>query len=330
MATGRVLVTGATGFVGHALCRRLAEEGETVIAFVRDRNKAEPLERLGVECRPVDIRRPDEVIARFPADVEVVYHLAAAFRTEHARREEFHAVNVAGTRHLLDAAETRGARRFVHCSTVGVHGAIADPPADENAPFRPGDHYQRTKAEGERVIRDHAAGGRLPSVIVRPVGVYGPGDTRFLKLFRAIGRGRFLMIGRGSNHYQLTYIDDLIRGILLCGRNDRAIGESFIISGGDCPTIRELVDRIADVLDRPRPRLRIPFGPVRIASYLCDRTCRTFRLSPPLYPRRLQFFREERAFLNDKARKILGYDPEIGLDEGLRRAAAWYREQGML
>ncbi|MFH1277612.1 MAG: NAD-dependent epimerase/dehydratase family protein [Candidatus Eisenbacteria bacterium] len=280
MARGGVLVTGATGFVGFALCRRLADEGERVVAFVRDRDRAEPLERLGVECRRVDIRRPDEVIARFPAGVETVYHMAAAFRTEHARREEFHAVNVEGTRHLLDAAKTRGAGRFVHCSTVGVHGAIADPPADENAPFRPGDHYQRTKAEGERVVRERAGGG-LPAVIVRPVGVYGPGDTRFLKLFRGIGRGRFVMIGSGRNRYHMTYIDDLIRGILLCGRDNRALGGTFIVAGGDCPTVRELVDRIAAVLGRPKPRLRVPYGPVLVASFFCDRLCRALHLSPP-------------------------------------------------
>lgn len=329
MSSPSILVTGATGFAGTALCRALVGEGEKVVAFVRDRSRAETLERLGVECRRVDIRRPDEVVARFPEGVRAVYHLAAAFRTEHARREEFHAVNVEGTRHLLDAAETRGAGRFVHCSTVGVHGAVADPPADENAPFRPGDHYQRTKAEGEKLVRERSDRG-FPSVIVRPVGLYGPEDTRFLKLFRAVDRGRFVMIGAGRNRYHLTYIDDLVRGLLLCGREERALGEVFILAGNDCPTVRDLVDRIADLLGRPRPRLRVPFGPVRVSAHLCDRICRTLRLSPPLYPRRLQFFREERAFRIDKARKLLRFEPEIGLDEGLRRTAAWYRKEGLL
>lgn len=326
MIAGKTLVTGATGFTGSHLCRRLLAEGEQVVAFTR--TKSGELEQMGVECRTVDVRNREEVADNF-AGVTRVFHIAAAYRTEHADTREFNAVNVEGTRNVLDAARQARVTRFVHCSTVGVQGEIKDPPADEDYRFEPGDHYQESKLQGELLAREYFNDG-LPGVVVRPVGIYGPGDRRFLKLFRPINRGYFVMIGDGSTLYQLTYIDDLIEGFILAGDRPQALGRVFTIAGEPYTRIRELVDLIAEILRKPRPKLHIPLAPVHAAAALCETICKPLGISPPLYPRRVEFFAKDRAFTIERAKRELGYQPQIGLREGLTRTAAWYLEHGWL
>lgn len=324
----KTLVTGATGFTGSHLCHQLIQDGKQVVAFVRASSRVAELQSIGVECRQVDIKNPISIKDNFYG-IDLVYHIAAAYRTEHSDRKEFFEVNVEATRNLLDAAKAANVKRFVHCSTVGVQGEIKDAPADEEYRFEPGDHYQDSKMEGELLAREYFSGG-LPGVVVRPVGIYGPGDTRFLKLFRPINKGYFVMIGSGKVLYHMTYIDDLIQGFVLAGKSPGALGEVLTIAGNKYTTLRELVNMIADVLDKPHPRWRIPFYPVYVVSIACDKICRPFGITPPIYPRRVEFFYKNRAFSIEKAKRMIGYQPQISLWEGLERTASWYREQGLI
>jgi dihydroflavonol-4-reductase len=321
------LVTGATGFTGGALTRRLVAEGARVTAFVRSLERAAHLQRLGVECVAVDIGDRDSVANAF-RPFDRVFHIAALYRTEEDEGQ-FARINVDATRHLLEASREHGVGRFIHCSTVGVQGGIDAPPADENYRFHPEDHYQQTKMEGELVAREFMAKG-LPCAVVRPAGIYGPGDTRFLKLFKGINSGWFAMIGSGKTLYHFTYIDDLIDGFLLAAEKPEALGEVFTIGGAHHVTIREVVDTIADVLGKPRPRLRIPAWPVEAAAVVCAAVCKPLGINPPLYPRRLEFFTLDRSFTIAKARTRLGYEPKVSLRDGFARTAEWYRQQGLL
>jgi nucleoside-diphosphate-sugar epimerase len=323
-----ILVTGATGFTGTALCRRLAAESITVTAFVRRSSDTSALEQSRVNIKRVDIEDTDDIRRNF-AGIEIVYHLAAAWRVEHSDLREFQRVNVEATRNLLEVARENRVNRFVHCSTVGVQGHIDDPPADEEYRYAPGDHYQETKMEGEKLALHYFSNG-LPGVVVRPAGIYGPGDTRFLKLFRPINRRMFVMIGSGEAFYHFTYIDDLVQGLLLAGSRPEAIGEIFTVAGEEYISLKRLVDLIADVLEKSRPSLRVPFFPVYKAAVVCDRFCRYFGIEPPLYPRRVDFFRKDRAFSIEKAKRVLGYRPKTDLKEGLMRTAQWYRENGYI
>jgi len=324
----RVLVTGATGFTGGALANRLVREGAAVTAFVRSMKRAESLQEIGVDCHVVDITDADAVLRAFKP-FDRVFHIAALYRTETADRSEFTRVNVDATRHLVEAAKRAGVGRFIHCSTVGVQGRIDDPPADENYRTQPADHYQQTKLDGELVAREYFAAG-LPGVVVRPAGIYGPGDLRFLKLFKAIQRGWLVLIGSGRTTYHFTYIDDLIDGFMLAAHVPRAPGEVFTIGGASHVTIREATDTIADVLRKPRPWLRIPAWPVEIAAVACERICMPLGINPPLYPRRLEFFTMNRSFSIAKARSLLGFEPKVTLADGFARTAAWYRQQGLI
>jgi nucleoside-diphosphate-sugar epimerase len=239
-------------------------------------------------------------------------------------------VNVEGSRHVLEAARTAGARRVVHCSTGGVHGHVESPPAAEDAPLAPGDVYQRTKLEAEQAAVEFGRRTGLDVVIARPIGIYGPGDLRLLKMFRGIARRRFPMLGSGEVFYHLTYIDDLVRGLQLCGDVPAAAGRTYLLAGPEYTTLNELVALIAKELRTTPPALRFPVWPVWVAGAICEAVCVPLRIEPPLFRRRVDFYRKSRAFSTARARQELGYNPLIDLETGIRRTAEWYRAQGLL
>lgn len=327
--TRRILVTGGTGFTGGHLCIRLAQDGHAVRALVRDPDRAEHLHRRGVELVEGDIRDRTSV-NRAMDGVDTVYHIAALFRPENVTRQDMWATNVEGTRNMLDAAVTAGVRRFVHCSTVGVHGDVKHPPATEETPYGPGDYYQESKTEGEKVVLQYMAGGRLPIVVFRPGGIYGPGDLRFLKLFKAVKKRRFVMLGSGNVLYQLIYIDDLIDGIIRCGTDGRAVGNIYILTGTEPVTLNEFVHQVAETVSAPPPRFRFPVLPVYLAGFACEVVCKPLGINPPLYRRRVDFFRKDRAFSIAKAQRELDFQPRVCLKAGLQQTATWYEREGLL
>jgi nucleoside-diphosphate-sugar epimerase len=326
-----VLVTGATGFTGGHLVRALRERGHRVRALVRRRSiaKAASLEAAGVEIAAGDLLDPPS-IRRAAEGVDVVYHVAAMYREAGQPPSTYRAINVDGTRHVFAAARAAAVRRVVLCSTAGVHGHVERPPANEDAPLAPGDHYQRTKLEAEQVATEHAARGSLEVVIARPVGIYGPGDTRFLKLFRGIAHRRFPMLGSGAVFYHLTYVDDVVEGLRLCGETVAAAGRTYILAGARYTTLKDLVAAIARELNVPPPRIHLPIWPVWLAGALCEALCVPLRIEPPLYRRRVDFYRKSRAFDITRARRELGFEPRVDLEMGIRQTIAWYRERGLL
>jgi len=326
--TRHALVTGATGFTGGHLARTLHARGWRVRALVRNSDKAAPLAELGIELAPGDLVDRDAV-ERAVAGCTHVFHIAALYREAKHPDQVYRDVNVGGTRNVLEAAARHNVTRTIHCSTAGVHGDADRLPADENAPFKPGDIYQETKLEAELLARKAFDGG-LPGTIFRPVGMYGPDDLRFLKLFKTIHTGRFIMFGPGEVNYHLTYIDDLIDGILLLGENPNALGETFILAGPRYTSINELVRLVAGAVGVQPPRRRLPLAPLLAAAWSCETLCRPLGIEPPLHLRRCDFFHKERGFNTDKAAKLVGYQPRIDLEEGLRRTAQWYFEHGYL
>ncbi len=325
----KALVTGANGFTGSYLTRHLLDKGYHVRVLVRKGSDLSTLDGLKVDYAWGDLARDDNFDEAMQ-DIDVVFHIAALYRAENVPKQLFWDVNVGGTRKLLQAAKKAGVGRFVHCSTVGVQGEIKNPPAKEEDPYAPGDYYQDSKLEGELLALDFFKKENLPGTVVRPVGIYGPGDTRFLKLFKYIHNGKFRMIGNGKVLYHLTYVEDLVAGIALAGEREEALGEIFTIGGEGYLTLNELVGKIAGILGKPVPKTRIPVWPVWLAGLLCEIACRPLGISPPIYRRRVDFFIKDRAFDISKAKRLLGYQPVVDLDTGLKRTAEWYREQGML
>jgi nucleoside-diphosphate-sugar epimerase len=325
----RVLVTGATGFTGGHLARRLAAGGDHVRALVRDPGRAPDLAAAGIELVPGDLR-DRAAVERAAKGVDAVYHIAAIYRQAGLRDDEYRAVNATAVRTVVEAAASGGARRVVHCSTVGVHGDVEHPPAGEDAPLRPGDVYQRTKLEGEEIARRASQDTGVEVVIARPTGIYGPGDRRLLKLFKGIARRRFVILGDGRIYYHLTYIDDLIEGFRLCATVPGAAGRTYILAGGEVTTLNELTALVAQEAGVPPPWLHLPVWPFWTAGAACEAICAPLGLEPPIYRRRVDFFTKSRAFDISRARAELGYDPKVGLRDGARRTLAWYRAEGWL
>lgn len=328
----RVLVTGATGFTGGHLARYLTARGDEVVALARpSANDAarRALVEAGVRVEDGDLEDP-AAVTRAAERVQVVYHVAALYRQAGLPDEKYRAVNAESARTVVRAAASAGARRVVHCSTVGVHGDVERPPANEDAPLRPGDIYQQTKLEGEEIAREASRETGVEVVIARPTGIYGPGDRRLLKLFRGVARRRFVLLGDGRIFYHLTHIDDLVEGFRLCGEVPAAAGRTYILAGGEVTTLNELIGVIAAEAGVPPPKLRLPVWPVWFAGAACEIVCAPLGIEPPLYRRRVDFFTKSRAFDISRARAELGYAPRVSLRDGVRRTLEWYRTVGWI
>ena len=328
-----VLVTGATGFTGGHLAEYLAARGDSVRALVRPRSRARfdasPLPSAGIVAVEGDLADAD-ALTRAAAGVDVVYHIAATYREAGQPDSAYRAINVEGTRKLLEAALAGGVRRLVHCSTGGVHGHIEHPPANEDAPFNPGDVYQQTKLEAEQAARAFGDRTGFDVVVARPIGIYGPGDLRFLKMFRGLARRTFPMLGSGKPFYHLTYIDDLVEGFRLCGTEPAARGRTYILAGPSYTTLEQLVHLVANELKVAPPRVHLPVWPFWTAGLLCEMVCVPLRIEPPIFRRRVDFYTKSRAFDTTRARTEIGFAPKVDLAEGIKRTADWYRKEGLL
>jgi nucleoside-diphosphate-sugar epimerase len=324
----RAFVTGASGFTGSYLCSALIKKGYSVTALVRKSSKVEHLQKKGITLVEGDLANPGSLKGKIK-NIDLVFNIAALYRQE-VSKDMFTKVHVEGTKALLDEAISAGVKRFIHCSTVGVQGEIENPPAKETAPYNPGDHYQESKLAGEKLALSYFKDKKIDVVVVRPVGIYGPGDTRFLKLFKHIYTGNFKMIGSGKVLYHLTFVEDLAAGIILAGETPKASGQIYTIGGDEYLPLEDLVKMISEIFKKPVSKLRIPLFPVYAAAFLCEKICKALKIEPPLYRRRLDFFTKDRAFDISKAKKELGYAPKVPLTEGLTRTAGWYKENGLL
>lgn len=325
----RVLVTGGLGFLGSALVAEFTAAGFDTRIFSRQgRRPAGFVHPSGHPITWGDIR-DREVVGRAVEGVNIVVHTVSNFR-EARTDPDAHAINVGGTDNLLDAAANQRVERIVLCSTIGVHGNVAQVPANEESPYNPGDIYQETKVEVERRARAFEQRTGIPICILRPASLYGPGDLRMLKLFRMIQQRRFVMMGGGRASFHPAYIDDVARAFVLAAVHPRAAGETFIVGGDGFLPLRELVEKIARHLRVPPPALRLPLKPVELVAAACEAVCRPLGIEPPLHRRRMSFFRNNRGFSIARARQLLGYAPQVSLDEGLERTIAWYESGGLL
>lgn len=326
----RIALTGASGFLGVHLASRLVRDGHEVYALVRSADRAKALPPGISRIETGDIADP-AVLDRLMKGADAAVHLVSNFRTASGPPDSYHRINVEGTRNALRAASAAGARRFVHCSTIGVHGHVRITPGDEESPFNPGDLYQSTKVEAEELVRA-AMGGHesMEVVIVRPCSMYGPGDMRMLKMFRMLRKRRFLLVGSCQENFHAVYIDDIVEGFVRALTEPAAARQAFIIGGSGFLPLKEYLTVAAAAVGSKPPWIRLPYWPMYWASALCEMLCVPFGIEPPLHRRRIRFFRNNRAFRIDKARRELGYAPAVPLEEGMRRTANWYAEKGYL
>lgn len=319
MAGLTVVVTGATGFIGRHLVRRLADRKELVRAVdTRAPDPSSPLPE-NVELHLVDVRDTEQ-LRPVLAGVDTVYHLASAHLEVNVPDTLYEAVNVEAVERLVNAAAAAEVRRFVHTSSVGIYGHVAAPPAAEDAPKHPGTVYERTKLVGEECAVRTARAAGLSLIVVRPAWVYGPGCPRTQKLVRALRKGVFFYVGNGSNLRHPVYVDDAVDGMLAAAAApDACSGRAYIIAGPRPVTLREYVEEAAQVLGVRAPKLVIPRMVGRGLALGTELAFRVLGRQPPFSRRSLGLFENDSAFDTAAARRDLSFEAQTDLQTGLQR-----------
>lgn len=317
----RTAVTGAGGFIGGALARRLLAEGAEVVGVDVSAEAAERLAEAGAEPAICDVADGDSLERALDGCALVVH--TAAYVHEWGGMDEFVRVNVGGTANVLDAAAAVGVGRAVHVSSVVVYGYDAPEEQDERAHLRTaGIPYIDTKSASDRLAR------RRGAVVVRPGDVYGPGSipwlVRPLELARA---GQLSVPGRGDGIMLPIYVDDLVEALLAAAARG-APGEAYTAWDGTPVSFHEYFTRVAAIAGAKPPR-RLPRAALALAGSAIERWAAARGTAPAFTSRSATFVDRRGTVSNERARSELGWEPAIGLEEGLRRCAEWARAEGL-
>ena len=323
----RILVTGATGFIGGHVARRLLREKLTVRAMARRPEAAEELAKQGAEVVMGDLGDED-LLERAVQDCGVVVHCAAQVGPA-PMRAQFEGPHVGGPAHMRGASAKADVKRFVSRSSVAVFGLPASGEITDSSPRGPaGEAYSDSKYGAEEAVWSFGRSRGLPFAILRPSCVYGPGSPHWSVLpLKRIRKGKLKLVAGGRGAFNYVYIDNLADAVLLAAGDDRALGEGFIVNDG-ATTWREYFTAYA----RMAGRERLPSAPLAAAKlYLAGRNlmCR-FNHRSRISLRALNFVAGQAVFRETHLEETLGYRPAVNLEEGLRRTEAWFRETGLL
>jgi nucleoside-diphosphate-sugar epimerase len=316
----RVFITGASGFIGRALHERYASAGHEVIGCDL---AADPLR--GVVAGNVAAPGPWQEHA---AGCDLFIHTAATVSFRLERAAEVWQANVVGTRNAVDAAARAGCGRFLHFSSVTVFGFEFPDGVEETFPVRttcvP---YPDSKIASEQVVLQAHAERRVPCTIVRPGDVYGPRSRAWaLVPAELIAARRFTLPGGGRGIHSPVYIDNVVDGVLAAAASDRAVGQIFTLSDGLGIACREFFTPYAELVGR-----RLITLPAPVALGLSAVVQRVARFAPgdnEINPGSARYMLRRGTYSIAKARSMLGWEPRIGVAEGLERTMAWLREQG--
>lgn len=331
LATEPICITGVTGYIGGRLAERLvAERGATVRGLVRDPAKAGRVAAIGVEPVPGDITDPASLRAAL-AGCTVVYH-CAAWVGEQGSRAQMWAINVEGTRQVVEAALAAGVRRFVQVSSCAVYGSPQNCfDIDETYPMRRGAGlYADSKIDAEEVVWSAYRERSLPAVLARPSQVYGLGSPQFtLRPLAAIQAGKLPLIDGGRHFCKPVYIDNLVDGLIACAEVDAAVGEAINLTDGAPVPWRDFFGayaRMAGVERLPS----IPYPAAWLAGLAFEGLAALRGKSPSISRATMRTLRSRNSFSNRKAQALLGWRPAVDLAEGMRRTEVWLRAHGYL
>ena len=323
----KALITGASGFIGKHLVKRLLEDGNHVKCLVRKNSNIEHLNN--VEFVYGDLR-DKESLKKAVRDVDIVYHLGAVLGSKAENKKIIWEVNVEGTRNLLEASFNGRIKKFIFFSSFLVYGYTKNAATEETPYTAETTYYGESKRKGEEIVEEYKKKG-MNTVIVQPSIIHGPGlDFGFASLFPAVQKGRFLFIGGGNNLEQLGYIDNLIDGVILAAKKNNAIGQKYIIGDSEILTFNEIVNEISNILNVNIPKVHVPEKIARISVFPLNVLSKITGINPPLDHKRINFMTKNQAGSIEKAKRELGYKPKISSKEGLRRTIEHFRKTGFL
>ncbi len=320
--TKNILVTGAGGFLGYHTGNYFTSLGHRVDGMdihFPDKPADGSRPAFTIHCHDF---RDWEKTAQALQGKEIVFHLASAHLQISLDKKEYWDVNVHGLRTLLEKAHQAGVRRFIHISSVGIYGRLAEIPANEETPCRPQSIYGETKLAGEEVVREVCGRNGMEYVILRPAWIYGAGCPRTAKLHRMLAKRKFFMIGKGANKRHPMYIKDMLETFRLAMERNQAVGQTMIIGGNEIVTTRELVDTFCSALDLPGPLLTIPYPLGVLLATGVETFFGLIRREPPISRRTLEFFNTDNGFDISRSKKLLGFTPRYSLRDGLHDYAA--------
>jgi nucleoside-diphosphate-sugar epimerase len=321
-----ILITGGNGFVGRHLVSALQARGDSVRVLALPSEDTGWLAQRQVNVFQGDVRRPETLTAPLHG-ASAVLHLAAMMDVWRSL-EDYRAVNVTGTRNVCQAALLAGVDRVVHMSSSSVYGMVPHRTVDESFPLAPfPDPYPVTKAAADVLVQRMVAATQLPAVIVRPDQIIGPGDhLHFGRIAARLRAGRAVIVGPGENALPLVYVSDLVHGLLLALDHPAAVGGIYNITSDQPITQRQLLEAIAHDVGAPAPRLRVPYRALYAASYLAEKIASAAPGAhrPPITRFGVAFHGTDSRFAIDKARRELGYRPQVTLRDGVRRTASWF------
>jgi nucleoside-diphosphate-sugar epimerase len=326
----KVLVTGATGFTGSVLIKKLCAAGLNVHAIARPSSSLAQFESDKITWHLGQVYDKD-LIEHATKNASYIFHVAAAFREAKIEDGEYRRVHVESTQALAKAAKANpNFKRFIHVSTMGVHGHIENPPGDENSPYAPGDLYQITKLEAENWLKDFATINDLAYTIIRPTAIYGPGDKRLLKVFKMASWPIFPILGFGKCLYHLIHVEDLTNVIMLSATHPGALSEAFIVGAPSAIKLEDFAKITAKVIGNKLRVVRVPVTPFFVLGDICEFICKPFGIEPPIYRRRVAFYTKDRSFKTSKLRSVLGYNVLYDNEKGITETAKWYLENGWI
>ena len=311
-----VLVTGANGFIGKALCRRMLTDGWNVRGAVRSFGKKTILPQ-GVDGVAIGNIGADSEWEPVLNGIDAVVHLAARVHVMDEGctdpNSEYRKINVDGTKHLARIADTKNVRRFVYLSSIKVNGDGRSDPYTTEDPPAPVDPYGISKLEAEMVLREIAEETGLEVVILRPPLVYGPGvKANFLQLIKLINLGIPLPLARIKNHRSLIFLDNLVDAVLTCILHPKAAGKTFLLSDGKDVSTAELIQKISSLLGRPSRLFSLSPDLLRFFAKVTGRSNAVNRLLDSL------------TVDSSKICAELNWKPPFSIEEGLMETANWY------
>jgi nucleoside-diphosphate-sugar epimerase len=312
-----ILVTGAGGFLGYHMANHLADLGHRVEGLDIHFSDTPPDGTSARFNRLQGDFRNEQFSRQALQGKEVIYHFASAHLQISLDEAEYWDINVHALKPFLTLAQQHGCTRFVHVSSVGAYGKLAEIPASETTPCHPQSTYGETKLAGEAAVREFCEENSVPFVILRPAWIFGLGCPRTAKLTRMLAKRRFIMIGKGLNKRHPMYIKDMLSAFQRAMEREAAVGETMIIGGDQIITTKDLVNTFSSVLNLPGPLVTLPYPLGLLIATVAERAFGILGKEPPLSRRSLEFFDTDNGFDVSKSKRLLDFTPRYSFRQGV-------------